>query len=116
MISRLMTDEDFDNDIIRGIILRADLSILRVQDAGLAGHPDSEVLEHAAEAGRILLTHDVNTLVALAYGRVADGLRMPGLFAVRQSAPIGRNIEDILLLTQYAPEGEYEDHVIFVPL
>jgi hypothetical protein len=32
-----------------------------------------------AEEERILLTHDVSTLIAVAYRRVANGLPMPGV-------------------------------------
>ena len=60
---RFLTDEDFDNDILRGVVLRLpELDIVRVQDVGLLGKNDPAVLEWAAREGRILLTHDVRTL------------------------------------------------------
>jgi hypothetical protein len=46
---RLATDEDFNNRILRGLIRRKpELDIVRVQDAGLLGQGDAEVLEWAA--------------------------------------------------------------------
>jgi len=59
----LAADENFNNDIVRGLLRRRpDLNILRVQDAGLTGASDPEVLAWAAQEGRILLTHDVSTI------------------------------------------------------
>jgi hypothetical protein len=43
---RFLTDEDFDNDILRGAALRLPgLDIVRVQDVGLLGKSDPMVLE-----------------------------------------------------------------------
>lgn len=65
----LAADENFNNDIVRGLLRRRpDLDIVRIQDVGLTGATDEEVLEWAARAGRILLTHDVTTLTD--YGSV----------------------------------------------
>lgn len=48
---RLLVDEDFDNDILRGVLRRSpSVDIVRVQDVGLSGKPDSEVLDWAANA------------------------------------------------------------------
>ena len=62
MIS-LAADENFNNDIVRGILRRdPTIDIVRVQDAGLMAADDSTVLEWAALNGRVLLTHDVATI------------------------------------------------------
>jgi predicted nuclease of predicted toxin-antitoxin system len=72
---RLATDEDFNNRIVRGLLRRQpDLDILRVQDAGLAGKSDEDVLAWAASEGRILITHDVTTMIQTAYDRISAGL------------------------------------------
>ncbi len=96
---RFLADEDFDNDILRGVLRRLpDLDIVRAQDVELSGKHDTLVLEWAAQEGRVLLTHDVSTMKMHAFARVAKGLPMPGVFAVSQSLPIGQVIEAILLL------------------
>lgn len=64
----------------------------------------------------MLLTHDVSTMKAHALGRVAQGLAMPGVFAVSQSLPIGQAIEDILLIAECGLEGEWEGQVRHLPL
>lgn len=58
---RLLADEDFNNQIVRGILRRRpEIDIVRVQDVGLSETDDRVILEWAAQQGRILLTHDVD--------------------------------------------------------
>ena len=114
---RFVIDEDFDNDILRGVLRKKpDLDIVRVQDVGLSGAKDSAVLEWAAQEGRVLLTHDVSTKTVDAVARVRGGLAMPGVFTVSQSLPIGKAIEEILLLAECSLEGEWEGQVRYLPL
>ena len=97
----LAADENFNNDIIRGLLRRKpDLDIVRIQDVGLSGADDPMVLEWVAQKGRILLTHDVSTITHYAYERVCAGKRMSGVFEVGRSVPISIAIEDILLLVE----------------
>ena len=113
----LAADENFNNDIVRGVRRRDPaVDIVRVQDAGLSGADDPTVLEWAAQAGRVLLTHDVSTMTAHAAARVRAGLPMPGVFAISQSCPIAKAIEEILLLAKCSLEGEWEGQVRYLPL
>ena len=64
----------------------------------------------------MLLTHDVSTMTRYAYERVQDGLPMPGVFEVSRKVPIGRAIEDILLLAEHSFPGEWEGQVRYLPL
>lgn len=62
---RFAADENFNNDIVRGLLRRKpNLDIVRVQDVGLAGADDPTILEWAAREGRILITQDVSTITA----------------------------------------------------
>lgn len=64
---RFAADENFNNDIVRGVMRRnPDVDIVRVQDAGLSGADDPTVLEWAAQEGRVLLTNDVATMTKYA--------------------------------------------------
>lgn len=114
---RLAADENFNNDIVRGLLRRRpELDIVRVQDVGLSGADDPTVLEWAAQEERVLLTHDVSTITHYAYERVRAGESMPGVFEVSRGVPIGRAIEDILLLVDYSLDGEWEGQVYYLPL
>lgn len=114
---RFLCDEDFDNDILRGVLRRMpELDIVRAQDVGLSAAKDAAVLEWAAQEGRVVLTHDVSTMTAHAAARVSGGLPMPGVFAVSQSLAIGKAIEEILLLAECSLAGEWEGQVRYLPL
>jgi hypothetical protein len=116
MIS-LAADEDFNNNIIRGLLRRRpDLNIVRVQDVGLSGAGDPAVLEWAAKEGRLLLTHDVTTMTQYVYERIEAGRSMPGVFVCSQDVPIGRAIEDLLILAECSSDGEWEGQIRYLPL
>lgn len=67
--------------------------MLRVSDVGLAAAIDPIVLEWAALEGRVVLSHDINTIPAFAIARVNSGLPMPGVFIVASEMPIGMAID-----------------------
>ncbi|HEY0049493.1 MAG TPA: DUF5615 family PIN-like protein [Pyrinomonadaceae bacterium] len=114
---RFLADEDFDNRILRGLLRRLpQLDIMRVQDVGLQSAHDTEVLAFAAETNRVLLTHDVRTMLECANQRIAKGLPMPGVFGIPQSMPIGEAIEDLILIAEYSLENEWQEQIRFLPL
>jgi hypothetical protein len=116
-VLKLVSDENFDGDILRGLYRRRpDLDIVRVQDVGLSATPDPEVLAWAAVEGRILLTHDRDTMPRFAYDRVRAGLPMPGVFLVSDLIPVGQAIDEILLAIECLPSEECNNFVRFFPL
>ncbi len=114
---KLAADENFNNNIVRGILRRhPNADIVRIQDVGLSGAHDPIVLEWAANENRVLLTHDVSTITRYAYDRIKLGRPMPGVFEVSRNAPIGIAIEDIILLVECSLEGEWTGQVRYLPL
>lgn len=114
---RLTADENFDNDIVRGILRRnPEVDIVRVQDEGLSGADDPAVLDWAAHSRRVVLSHDVRTLTRHAYDRVRAGKPMPGVFEVGRGVTVAQAIEDLLLLAECSEEGEWEGQVLYLPL
>ncbi len=114
---QLLADENLDADIVRALRRRMPtLDIVRVQEVGLTGVDDPAVLAWAAERGRILVTHDVNTITQYAYQRLDRGEPMPGVVIVPQLAAIARCIDDLLLLVECGGEGDCDGRVIFLPL
>jgi len=114
---RLAADENFHNEIVRGLIRRqANLDLVRTQDLGLLGADDPSVLAWAATEGRILLTHDRATMPDFAYQRVQAGLQMPGGFITGDRMPIGQAIDDLFLLAHGSEMGEWEGVVLYLPL
>jgi len=113
---RLLTDENFNGTILRGLMRRLpELDIVRVQDVGLMNTDDPEILEWAANEGRILLTHDVATITMYAYQRVNQGLPMIGVVEVITKSPIGKIIDDLELFICCAEPEDYEGRVLFIP-
>jgi predicted nuclease of predicted toxin-antitoxin system len=113
---RLLADENFDNTIIRGLFRRnPTIDIVRVQDIGLSGKDDATVLEWAAQEGRILLTHDVATITRYAYERVRRSQQMPGVIEIKVDAPIGKVIEDLIIVVECSEEGELEGQIQYLP-
>ncbi len=112
-----VADENFNNDILHGLLRRLpQLDIVRVQDVGLYGADDPDILAWAAQEGRILLTHDFSTISPLAYRRVMAGHAMPGVFKVRRTFPVARAIDELLLIIECSREGEWEGRVQYLPL
>jgi hypothetical protein len=117
MTTRLLADEDFNNDILRGLLRRvADLDVVRVQDVGLRGADDDAVLGAAAAGNRVPLTHDVSTLIGRAFERIKAGSPMPGVIAVAQSMAIGAAIDDLALVIECSTQDEWHDQVRYLPL
>ena len=114
---RLLADENFNADIVRGLLLREpNLDVLRVQAAGLAGADDPDILAWAAENNRIVLTHDRATMPDYAYQRVAAGAAMPGVFIVNDRFPVGRAIQEILLMVACSDQSEWSGRAVYLPL
>ena len=114
---RFLADENFDNDILRGILRQLpDFDCIRVQDTEIYQAADPVVLAWAAKEERILLTHDANTMPQPANQRTAASLPMPGVFIVDDLAPIGRVIDDLLLVIGASDPTEWENLVTYLPL
>lgn len=114
---RLLADENFNNAIVRGVWRRKpDADLVRVQDVGLSSEDDSTLLAWAANAGRVLLTHDVTTITKYAYERVVAGQPMPGVVEVSRAVPIGLAIDNIVFLIECSTEGDWEGQILYLPL
>ncbi len=114
---RLAADENVKMAVIRGLRRRLPtLDLVRVQEVGLSGAPDEDVLAWAAEQGRILLTHDIKTVPPLAYARIAAGQPMPGVTAIPWDAGVGPVIDDLLLLIGATEPAEWQGLVEYLPL
>ena len=66
----------------RGMEIRATMEARLIQETQVASQPDASVLEWAAQPGRFLLTHDINTLLICAYDRIERNVPMTGVAAL----------------------------------
>ena|SRR5438067_2117374 len=107
---RLVSDENFNGDIVRGLSRRhPEVDLVRVQDVGLMEMPDSDILEWAAGEQRVLLSHDVSTVPPAACQRVGDAKPMPGVFILPDRMPIGQAVNEILFLSLDADPDEWKN-------
>jgi hypothetical protein len=114
---RFLADENFNGAVVRGLMRSLpELDVVRVQDERLSGADDTAILEWSAKEGRILLTHDTSTVPPLAHQRVAEGRLMPGVFVARESLPVGRVLEELLVIIECSHDGEWEGQVRYLPL
>ena len=114
---KLLSDENFDGDILRGLLRRLpDLDVIRVQDVGLAGTPDPDLLAWAAGEERVLLTHDRTTVPNFAYDRVRAGQPMPGVFLVSVLMSKGQAVDELVLALQCLSAEDCKDQVTYFPL
>jgi hypothetical protein len=114
---RLAADENFHGTTLKQLHKRLPvLDIVRVQDTEMYQQPDPIVLGWAARENRIILTHDVHTLVGDAYERINKNLPMPGVIFVPDKFPIGKALEDLEYVLSVGEPEDFENHVIFIPL
>lgn len=114
---RFLADENFNNAIVRGIRRRKpDADLVRVQDVGLTSADDPTVLAWAADTGRVVITNDVTTMTKYAYERVVAGQAMPGVIEVRRTVPVGKAIDDLVVLMECSLEGEWEGQILYLPM
>lgn len=114
---RLLSDENFNEDIVRGLLLHyPNLDLHRVQDVGLEGVDDPAILEWAAVNNRILLTHDRATMPDFAYARVIAGQPMSGVFVVNDRISVRQAIDELLLVETCSEQAEWANLVAYLPL
>lgn len=114
---RLLVDQNIDGRILNGLAIRQPaIDVVHVRAIGLQAAADPVILEYAASDGRILLTHDRQTVPGFAYARVAAGQPMPGVFLVSKTLAIGQAIDEIFLAVQCMTPEECKDIVKYFPM
>lgn len=113
---RLLSDENFNGNIVRGLFLRQpNLDLLRVQDVNLLNVDDPEILEWAANNNRILLTHDRATMPDFAYERLSRNQSMAGMFVVSDRIAVRQAIDDLLLIVDVTEQTEWKSQILYLP-
>lgn len=114
---QFLADHNFSEIVIAQVLAELpDIDLVRVRDIGMSQTSDSDILEWAANSGRIVLTHDIKTMVPDAWARVAAGLPMPGVLAVTLVTPYHIASDDIVQSALYGRESEWANQVRYSPL
>lgn len=113
----ILFDEDFNGRIIRGVRRRSiTLDTVTAAEAALSSADDAQVLEWAADNGRLVVSHDRRTMRPTAERRLAAGLPMNGLILVRQDYLIGQAIEELVLIGEASAAEEWSNVIAYLPL
>ncbi len=111
----LAVDENVDGRVLRGLLRRSPrLDVVRVQDIGLDATDDREILAWAAAEGRLLLSHDVQTMTRFAADRLAAGERMAGLVLLPQVRSVGAVIDAVLQLLEEAEGSPLVGRIVYL--
>ena len=114
---RLLADENFNNDIVRGLRLRLSIiDLVRVQDVGLLRAGDPTVLAWAADNDRIVLTHDRATMPDDAYKRLLAGETMPGVLVINDRLPVREAIDELQLICECSDMADWAGRVVHLPI
>jgi len=116
-VPRFLADEDLRQDILDAALRQSPrMQFQRVTEVGLKSAPDSRVLEFAASAGLLVVSHDVNTMSAAAKERIEDGLPMSGLFLVPQDRDTGAVAKSLHLIWSASEAEEWAGRIVYLPL
>ena len=114
---RFLADENFNNTLLRALIKATpNLDVIRVQDTEVYQANDPAVLEWAAKAGRILLTHDIRTMPKYVFERVRASLPVPGIIEVKRDMPFQEAIDDLMVMIGAGNPEDFENQVRYVPM
>ncbi len=114
---RFLADENLSGPLQAALKQKLpNFDMIRVQDTGIYGAPDEQVLEYAADTGRILLTHDKNTMIPLAYERMAAGLIMLGVIYIDKPFDFDLVIRDFEFIVRVDEPDYFENKVLWSPV
>ena len=112
----LLADENFSHHILRGIRLRIkNIDLVVAQSTELSGARDPALLAWAAEEGRIVLTHDRQTMAKHAYDRARSHQGMLGVIVVSDRMPVGEAIDLLSIYIECGTSEDFENSVTYIP-
>lgn len=116
MSIRFQADSDLKFSIVRAVRLQEPaIDFASAADSNLRGIKDPALLELAASANRVLVSHDRRTMLHHFRNRLAAGHHSPGLVIVPKHAPIGLVVESIVYLWSISEPAELRDQARHLP-
>jgi hypothetical protein len=113
---RFQADADFNHIIIIATLRREPgIDFQTAHAANLAGVEDQEVLAVAAQAGRVLVTHDRKTMPTY-FAEFIGHTSSSGVIVIPQRLPIRTAVEDLLLIWTASEAEEWVNRIQVLPL
>lgn len=112
---RFQADNDLNKAIVRAVVRREPtLDFRSAQAARLDRIADPEVLMDASRHGRILISHDFQTMPEHFREFIREN-HSPGVFLVPQHLPIGPVVDTLILIWAATEAGEWENRLCLIP-
>ena len=113
---RFQADADLKQAIVASVLRReATLDFQRAETVRLEGLRDSAVLVLAAEQGRVLVSHDQNTMETH-FREFVRERKSPGLILIPQRrVSVGQAIENLVLIWEVLDAADLENRVCLLP-
>jgi hypothetical protein len=113
---RFQADADLNRHIIAAVKRREPMvDFQTAQEAGLSGLDDPVVLAFAASEGRLLVSHDRQTM-PWHFAQFIQQRTSPGLLIVSQHLPVSPAAEELLLIWFASEAEEWINHIGSLPL
>ncbi len=93
------------------------LTVLAVGDEGAPpkSTPDSEILEWCEQHQFNLITNNRESMPQHLSDHLSAGHHVPGIFTINLAVPMGKIIEELLLIVGASDEDEYIDEIKYLP-
>lgn len=116
MRPRFLADVDLNRAIVNGARRREpSIDFLTSQALALDGLDDVAVLTAAAREGFALVSHDFSTMPER-FHAFRSTQTSPGVFLISQALPVGRAIDEVLLIWEASDASEWVNHLTYLPL
>jgi predicted nuclease of predicted toxin-antitoxin system len=113
---KFLADVNLSAAIVEAVLrLEPSIDFQTHKIAGLDRKDDPEVLRIAAESGRLLVTHDRNTMPAHFRMHIRRQ-NSPGIVVIPQRMRVKVVAEDLLLMWAASETEEWQNRVVYLPL
>jgi hypothetical protein len=114
---RLLIDQNLDHRILRGLTSRIpQLDAVTAFEIGMSEATDPELLAWAAQAGRVIVTHDRKTMTAHTADLLTKGETTAGLLVVLPRIPLHQAITDLELMITCSDNADWFNVIRYLPL
>ena len=86
------------------------------EDAPPKSTPDPEILEWCEQHQFTLITNNRESMPQHLSDHLSAGHHVPGIFTINLEVPMGKIIEELLLIAGASDEDEYIDRITYIPL
>jgi predicted nuclease of predicted toxin-antitoxin system len=109
---RFLADENLRKRLVLGVRrIQPAIYILTASEAGILGMPDPDVLIFAAQEGRVLISHDIQTMPIHFGTHLAQQRQSAGVIIIAQLMPLRQAIDTIHIVWQASTAEEWIDKI-----